>query len=151
MGMGSANSTIVNSYRDLRVWQMGMDLVEDIYRVTRGFPSAELYGLTSQMRRAAVSVPSNIAEGHTREHLKEYLNFLSVAQGSVAELQTQVEIAVRLGYAVEADVRKLLQTTAALAKQLYSLRNALVRKCGPNGAGSSTQHPAPNTKKECHD
>ena len=88
----------IRSFRDLRVWQMGMDLVEETYRLTQDFPKDELYGLTGQMRRAAVSIPSNIAEGHAREYLKEYLQHISVAQGSLAELQTQAEIGTRLGY-----------------------------------------------------
>ncbi len=69
----------IKSFRDLRVWQAGMDLVEAIYRITQPFPAHEQYGLTSQMRRAAVSIPSNIAEGHTRQYTKEYLYHLSVA------------------------------------------------------------------------
>jgi len=69
----------INSFRDLRVWQLGMDLVQVVYEMTRAFPQSESYGLTSQMRRAVVSVPSNIAEGQTRQHLGEYLNHLSMA------------------------------------------------------------------------
>ena len=83
----------INNFRDLRVWQSGMELVVQVYRLTQSFPREEQYGLTSQMRRAAVSVPSNIAEGHARESSKEYLNHLSIVQGSLAELQTQIEIA----------------------------------------------------------
>lgn len=78
----------VNSFRDLRVWQAGIDLVEQVYRLTARFPREEIYGLTSQIQRAAVSIPSNIAEGHTREHSKEYLQHLSIAQASLAELET---------------------------------------------------------------
>ena len=88
---------MVKSYRDLRVWQASMDLVELIYQMTRGFSKQETYALCSQMQRAAVSIPSNIAEGHTREHIKEYLHHLSMAQASFAELETQLEIATRLG------------------------------------------------------
>jgi four helix bundle protein len=88
----------VNSFRDLRVWQAGMDLVETVYRLSESFPAKEMYGLTNQMRRCAVSIPSNIAEGHTREHSKEYLHHISIAQASLAELQTQLEIAARLKY-----------------------------------------------------
>jgi four helix bundle protein len=83
----------IQSFRDLRVWQAGMNLVTAVYQLTRTFPREELYSLTSQMRRAAVSVPSNMAEGHTRESSKEYLHHLSIAQASLAELQTQLEIA----------------------------------------------------------
>jgi four helix bundle protein len=90
--------TRIKSFRDLRVWQVGMKLVEQVYVLTRAFPKHELYGLASQMQRAAVSIPSNIAEGRTREHLKEYLQHLSIARSSLAELETQLEIATRLGY-----------------------------------------------------
>jgi four helix bundle protein len=114
-------------FRDLRVWQAGMDLVEHTYRLTEDFPRHELYGLTAQMRRAAVSVPSNVAEGHTRSHLREYLQHVSVAQGSLAELQTQIEIATRLGYCGTEDSQRLLEEAAALARQLYALRNSLSR------------------------
>jgi len=76
----------VKSYRDLRVWQSSIELVEMIYNGARHFPKHEIYGLASQMQRSAVSVPSNIAEGHAREHLKEYINYISMAQGSLAEL-----------------------------------------------------------------
>jgi len=82
----------MKSFRELRVWQAAMELVEKIYQVTKEFPKEELYGLTSQVRRAAVSVPSNIAELHTREHLKEYLHHISMAQASLAEVDTQLEI-----------------------------------------------------------
>ena len=124
MGAGTA----VRSFRDLRVWQLGMGLVEDTYGLTQRFPSVETYGLTSQMRRAAISVPSNIAEGHGREHLKEYLHYISVAQGSLAELQTQAEIALRLEYISQAQMEGLIERAAALAKQLHALRNSLLER-----------------------
>lgn len=120
-----APKTVVNSFRDMRVWQAGMELVEIVYRVTQDFPRAETYGLTNQMRRAAVSVPSNIAEGHVREHVKEYLHHVSIAQGSLAELQTQAEIAARLRYLPQERLDEIRASAEALAKQLYSLRNAL--------------------------
>ncbi len=105
-----------------------MDLVETIYRLSAGFPRGEVYGLTSQIRRAAVSVPSNIAEGHTRASTKEYLNHISMAQASLAEVETQIEIAKRLGYAAPEDATALLETSSVLGKQLYKLRDALVRR-----------------------
>lgn len=120
----------IKSYRDLRVWQEGMDLVVRVYELTEKFPAKEVYGLASQMRRAAVSIPSNIAEGHTRESSKEYLYHLSVAQASLAELETQVEIAFRLGYCAGEQRDLLLKETVLLGKQLYALRNALQRKVG---------------------
>ena len=88
----------ISSFRDLRVWQQGVDLVEQVYRISQTFPKYEIYGLSSQMRRAAVSIPANIAEGHIRKQTKAFLNHLSIALGSLAELQTELEIALRLGY-----------------------------------------------------
>ncbi len=117
----------IQSFRDLRVWQNGMRIVEAVYQVTGSFPSREMYGLTSQVRRAAVSIPANIAEGHCREHIKEYLNFLSIAQGSIAELETELEIAGRLKYIAPEQLTPLLAQLVALAKQLRSLRAALAR------------------------
>lgn len=118
----------INSFRDLRVWQAGIDLVEKIYQLTQSFPAQECYGLTSQMRRAAVSIPSNIAEGHTREHSKEYLHHLSMSQASLAELQTQLEIAGRLKYLSLHDVNQSLEQATSLSRQLFALRNALIRR-----------------------
>jgi four helix bundle protein len=118
----------VSHFRDLRVWQGGMDMLEAVYRVTGAFPKSELYGLTGQVRRAAVSVPSNIAEGHTRESTKEYLNHISIAQGSLSEVQTQLEIASRLGYIGPSDLRPILEQSAILGKQLHALRDALLNR-----------------------
>jgi len=112
-------------FRDLRVWQCGMELVEEVYRLTRDFPKEELYGLTSQLRRAAVSIPSNIAEGQTRKHVKEFLQFLSTAQGSLAEVQTQIELAGRLKYLSAAQIEPALERADSLAKQLYALQSSL--------------------------
>ena len=116
----------IRSFRDLRVWQTGIELVRSIYEATSKFPRSETYGLSSQMQRAAVSVPSNIAEGHARESTKEYLQHLSIAQASLAELETQLEIAKLLSYISEADANHLLETIAALGRQLFALRNALM-------------------------
>ena len=118
----------LNSFRDLRVWQSSRELVEIIYRLTQNFPKDEIYGLSSQIQRAAVSVPSNIAEGHTREHTKEFLHHLSMAQASLAELETQLEIAVRLKYFARDEFDRILVLVVALGKQLYSLRNALLKR-----------------------
>src|SRR5437588_8203464 len=117
----------MKSFRDLRVWMAAMDLVEDIYLLTQDFPKHELYALASQIQRAAVSVPSNIAEGHTREHLKEYLHHLSMAQASLAELETQ-EIAIRLSYVSLEEARSIAEHAESLGKQLYALRNALLKR-----------------------
>jgi four helix bundle protein len=117
----------MKSFRELRVWQKAMDLVETVYSLTHDFPKQEAYGLTSQLRRAAVSIPSNIAEGHTREHIKEYLHHLSMAQASLAEVETQLEIATRLKYLSVHRLSELLLEISSLGKQLYALRNALTR------------------------
>ena len=116
----------IKSFRDLRVWQAGIELVRFVYELTSKFPRHEVYGLASQMQRAAVSVPSNIAEGHTRESTKEYLQHISIAQASLAELETQLEIAKQLGYVSEDDATRLLDKISALGRQLFALRNALL-------------------------
>lgn len=116
----------IKSFRDLRVWQAGIELVRIVYELTSKFPRSETYGLASQMQRAAVSVPSNIAEGHTRESTKEYLQHLSIAQASLAELETQLEIARQLNYISEADTTRLLEKISSLGRQLFALRNALM-------------------------
>ena len=115
----------MKSFRELRVWQVAMNLVENIYRLTRNFPKQETYGLGSQMQRAAVSIPSNIAEGHTREHIKEYLHHLSMAQASLAELETQLEISGRLKYVLSDELKTLLSEASSLGRQMYALRNSL--------------------------
>lgn len=117
----------IESFRDLRVWQSGMTLVEAVYRMTASFPAEEKFGLVSQMRRAAVSIPSNISEGYVRESTKEYLHHLSFAQASLAELQTQFEISQRLDFISEEELSVIVQQATSLSKQLYALRNALVR------------------------
>src|ERR1039457_3202240 len=86
------------SFRDLEVWQLGLDLVQSVYQCTAAFPKSETFGLAAQMRGAAVSIPSNIAEGQARNSTKEFLRFLSYALGSLAELETQLELATRLEY-----------------------------------------------------
>jgi len=116
----------MKSFRELRVWQAAMVLVEKVYMLTHDFPKQETYGLTSQIRRAAISIPSNIAEGHTREHLKEYLHHLSMAQASLAELETQLEIAVRLRYLLPSAIQQIQSDINSLGRQMYALRNALI-------------------------
>ena len=94
----------MKSHKDLDVWKMAMELAEQVYKVIKGFPKEEVYGLTSQIKRAVVSVPSNIAEGAARNSKKEFTQFLYVALGSNAELETQLLLAGRLGYPVPADL-----------------------------------------------
>ncbi|NOQ68008.1 four helix bundle protein [Patescibacteria group bacterium] len=90
------NKIEINSYKDLIVWQRSMDLVVEIYKLTNNFPKSEIYGLTSQMRRCSISIPSNIAEGRGKGSKKDYRHFLIIAYGSGTELETQIEIAKRL-------------------------------------------------------
>ena len=122
------NEQEIRDYRDLRVWRSAMDLTVAVYRVTSKFPRHETYGLGGQLQRAAVSVPSNIAEGHTREHTKEFLNHISMARGSLAELQTQIEIAQRLGYIEREQSEQTLNDAMTLGRQLSALRNALSKR-----------------------
>ena len=118
----------VKDYRDLIVWQKAMDLVEVIYHTTAAFPKEEIYGLTSQLRRAAVSIPSNIAEGNGRNTTRDYVHFLGMAYGSVKEVETQVLIAERLRYVNASHSDGLIQMTAEIARLLSGLMNSLNRK-----------------------
>src|SRR5712671_4078885 len=121
----------VRSFRDLRVWKAAMDLVEQVYVLTQTFPKHEMYGLAGQMQRAAVSVPSNIAEGHTRTHSKEYIHHLSIARASLAELQTQLEIALRLKYCSLEKMGRIIDQADSLGRQMSSLWNALTKNTNP--------------------
>ena len=118
----------VNSYRDLEVWQRATDLVIECYRLANRFPKNELYGLTSQIQRAAISIPANIAEGHGRDHLGDYLHHLSVANGSLMELETHLLIAARLSYLDEGDSKPVLSRTAEVGRMLAGLARALRKK-----------------------
>ena len=118
---------MVRSFRDLDVWRLGVELAESIYRQTTAFPRCETYGLTAQLRRAAVSIPSNIAEGRARDSSKEFLHFLAIARGSLDELETQLEIAIRLGYAA-ADLAASVAQADILGKRLHCLQNSIRAK-----------------------
>jgi len=114
----------MQGHKDLVVWQKAMDLVTAIYHLSRAFPKEEVYGLTSQIQRAAVSIPSNIAEGHALKQTQAYLRHLAIASGSLAELQTQIEIAGRLGYLKpgSGEVSKLADE---IGRMLAGLRKSL--------------------------
>src|SRR5437764_1229466 len=101
----------IQTYRDLRIWEEAMELVEEIYKITSAFPKDELYELTSQMRRSAISIPSNIAEGHGRKGSKEFMHHLSIAKGSLAELETQLILSLRLQYLNRDDLKPIWQKT----------------------------------------
>ena len=117
----------VRSYKDLVAWQKSMDLVTAVYRASQGFPKEEIFGLVSQTRRAAVSVPSNIAEGHARTSKKEFQYFLSNARGSLAELETQLTIAHQLAYIDKTGINQLLDRLGEVGRILNGLLAALKR------------------------
>ena len=112
-------------YKELLVWQKGMALAKLVYRLTVRFPREEKFGLSSQIRRVAVSVPSNIAEGQARQSTKEFLQFLSHAEGSLAELETQVLSSVELGFVWRDDVKEILDKIDELQKMLVGLKRKL--------------------------
>src|SRR5713101_9488402 len=113
------------SYRDLVVWQKSMQLVTDIYKTTRAFPREEIYGLTSQIRRAAVSIPSNIAEGQGRRTTLDFLRHLSIAYGSLREVETQILIARRLRYVAQTRVDEVMDLAGEVGRLLNGLMNSL--------------------------
>lgn len=118
----------VQTFRDLEVWKVAMDLAAECYRVTKAFPKDELFGMTSQIRRAAASIPANIAEGQGRDHTKEFLNFLSIARGSLMEVQTHLLLAQRVGLLNDTDLQPLLTLCERISQMLSRLRQALERK-----------------------
>ncbi len=115
----------MNSYKELTVWQKSLDLSVRIYNVTDSFPKHEIYGLTSQIRRCSVSIPSNIAEGQRRGHKTEYIQFLRISYGSGAELETQLLIALKIGYLSEATFREINGTLEEIMKMLNKLITTL--------------------------
>ena len=114
----------MDSYRELIVWQKAMDLAEEVYRIVKSFPKEEQFALSDQLRRAAVSVPSNIAEGYGRKAAKEYGRFLNIARGSNNEVETQLLLSVRLGYSTEACIENAMHLCGEIGKML----NAITKK-----------------------
>jgi four helix bundle protein len=115
----------LKSYQQLETWQVAMNLVAEAYRVSRLFPREELYGLTNQIRRASVSVPSNVAAGQGRDSTKEFLHQLSIAKGSLCEVETQLFIAQRLGYLGQEDTDKLTALAGSVGRLLNGLSKSL--------------------------
>ncbi len=115
-------------YRDLQVWKDSIDLVELVYQETLSFPKSETYGLISQMRRSAVSVPSNIAEGQGRRSPKEFCQFLRHARGSLSELETQVVICIRLGYLIPEKGESILRVSSSVGRMLNGLMDSQLQK-----------------------
>ncbi|MHC4213052.1 MAG: four helix bundle protein [Planctomycetota bacterium] len=122
----------IRRFQDLEIWKRSVALVEQIYRVTTSFPKDELYGLTSQIRRAAVSIPSNIAEGFSRFHNKEYKQFLHIALGSCAELTTQFIIASKLNYLEDKKAGILINEIDEISKMTMSLIKKINQKINSN-------------------
>ena len=118
----------VKSYRDLQVWQNAMDLVVMCYQITKAFPKSEMVGLAGQLQRAAVSIPSNIAEGRERQYSKEFLQHLSIAYGSLAEVETHIQIAERLNYIDSDKVRQILDKAAEIGRMLNGLRRSIEKR-----------------------
>ncbi len=121
----------IKSYRDLEVWKKAMDLTVAIYQLTEAFPESQRYGLSSQIQRAAVSVPSNIAEGHGRGHRKEYVHHLWMANGSLKELETQLTLAVRLSFANKDISTKIWAETKTVGVMLRRLIDSLSSPSDP--------------------
>ena len=119
---------MVSSYRDLAVWQKAMDLAEMIFSLTSKVPREQIYGMSAQMQRAANSVPSNIAEGHARDSTKEYLYYISVSLGSIAELETQLILCGRVKFLSEGEVKKALGLADEVGKMLRSIQRGLKEK-----------------------
>lgn len=119
---------MLKSYKELTVWQKAFELSKLVYRVTANFPKSEVYGLTAQMRRAVVSIPSNIAEGYTRAHRQEYIQFVRTAFASGAELETQLLLAKELGFMNSDDFKKLNDLLTEIMKMLNKLITTLSSK-----------------------
>ena len=133
----------LSSYKDLIVWQKSMNLVEEIYKLTGEFPKSETYGLASQMQRCAVSIPSNIAEGYKRNHSAEYIQFLSIANGSGAEIETQIEICKRIPDLKNHDYKKAEELLEEVMKMLNVIIYKLSTKRHAKNSIPYTLNPIP--------
>jgi len=116
----------IKTFKDLVVWQKSIELVKNVYRITKDFPIEEQYCITAQMRRASISIPSNIAEGFRRKHNKEYMRFLNIALGSCAELETQIIIARELSYIDVNEERSLLELLDYICRMIVNLNKKLI-------------------------
>jgi four helix bundle protein len=124
----TSNKQEIGGYKELLVWQKGIALVKQVYLLTREFPGDEKFGLVSQLRRAAVSIPSNIAEGQARNTTGEFVQFISYAEGSVAEVETQLIIAIEIGYCSRSATCEAFELLSELRRMLNSLRRKLVTR-----------------------
>jgi four helix bundle protein len=132
---------VIKSYSDLEVWKISMEFAKSIYGITAKFPKEEMYGLGQQLRRAAVSIPSNIAEGSGRRSRQEFARFVNIANGSACEIETQILLAVSLSYVTENDYDILFEKSTRIRKMLYSLHKSLTNIQAP-----STNNQVPNSE-----
>lgn len=132
----------VRGYHDLRVWHVAMDFAEAIYRMTWEFPDRERFGMCIQLQKASMSIPANIAEGHARGHTNDFARFLSIARGSLAEVETFMTMAQRLGYISADDHRRIFKQSDELGRQLTALRTAIERR-GDNRRRIGEEEPLP--------
>ena len=122
----------IKSYRELEVWQKSMDLALECYQMTNKFPKSETYGISSQLQRAAISVPANIAEGRSRRHTKEFIQHLSIAYGSLAEVETYVLFAGRLNYITKDQLDRFMLKTAEIGRMINGLQKSLKKNLIPD-------------------
>ena len=121
----------IQSFKDLKAWQLGMDVVEGVYHLTDKFPKSEIYGLANQMRRSAISIPSNLAEGQDRDSTKEFIHFIAISIGSLCELETQLLIAHRLKYCQSSDIEAVMSKLAEAGRTIRGLQKAIKSKLDP--------------------
>ena len=126
--MDNRSNQKIEDYKDLIVWQRSMELAEEVYRLVKKLPKEELFALSDQIRRAAISIPSNIAEGYERNSTKEYIYFLSIAKGSKAELETQLLLCTKIHYLNNSDIEKSISLIQEIGKMINSLQKHLILK-----------------------
>jgi four helix bundle protein len=123
----------ISRFRELKAWQLGMDLTEKVYLLTDSFPKSEIYGLSSQIRRCAVSIPSNLAEGHGRTSAKEFLQFIAIAYGSICELETQILLSHRLKYLDQSNLETVSALLTETSKTIHGLQKAIRERVETKG------------------
>ena len=126
--MDNRSNQKIEDYKDLIVWQRSMELAEEVYRLVKKLPKEELFALSDQIRRAVISIPSNIAEGYERNSTKEYIHFLSIAKGSKAELETQLLLSTKIHYLNNSDIEKSISLIQEIGKMINSLQKHLILK-----------------------
>ena len=126
--MDNRSNQKIEDYKDLIVWQRSMELAEEVYRLVKKLPKEELFALSDQIRRAVISIPSNIAEGYERNSTKEYIHFLSIAKGSKAELETQLLLCTKIHYLNNSDIEKSISHIQEIVKMINSLQKNIILK-----------------------